>query len=109
MVRKKRAAIRRRAKRKQAKAEAERHFLSRKISKRTNTILKECPDIGKEIESYVQSCNVGADAWRRTGVLTFDGNRHVKEKATYKGYCGDCEKLSLPPDVDTYICTLCQQ
>jgi len=26
-----------------------------------------------------------------------------------KWYCGDCEKLSLPPDVDTYICTLCQQ
>ena len=26
-----------------------------------------------------------------------------------KWYCGDCEKLSLPPDVDTYVCTLCQQ
>ena len=26
---------------------------------------------------------MGADAWRRTGVLTFDGNLRVKHKATY--------------------------
>ena len=27
--------------------------------------------------------NVGADAWRRTGVLTFDGNQKSTEKVTY--------------------------
>ena len=28
---------------------------------------------------------MGADAWRRTGVLTFDGNRTRGKKVTYKG------------------------
>ena len=27
---------------------------------------------------------MGADAWRRTGVLTFDGNSKLKDKVTYK-------------------------
>ncbi len=84
IIAKKRATIRRRMKRRQAKAIAERRYLSRKLSKRTCKILRECPDIGKEIESFVQSHNVGADAWRRTGVLTFDGNVRVKEKVTYE-------------------------
>ncbi|CAH3156626.1 unnamed protein product [Porites evermanni] len=35
----------------------------------------ECPDIGSTIENYVKSVGVGADSWRRTGILTFDGNR----------------------------------
>ena len=30
------------------------------------------------IEDFVQDCNIGADAWRRTGVLTFDGNIKLK-------------------------------
>ena len=47
------------------------------------TIVKEFPTIGREIEDFVKSCNVGADAWRRTGVLTFDGNIRVKSKATF--------------------------
>ena len=28
--------------------------------------------------------NIGADAWRRTGILTFDGNCRLAEKVTYK-------------------------
>ncbi len=85
LVAKKRAAIRRKAKRRQVKAIAERRFLSRKVGKKTSRILRECPDIGKTIEIFVQERNVGADAWRRTGVLTFDGNTRLKEKATYEG------------------------
>ena len=27
------------------------------------------------VELYVQERSVGADAWRRTGILTFDGNK----------------------------------
>ena len=46
-------------------------------------VLKECPNIRKEIEAFVSERNVGADAWR-TGVLTFDGNQKVKEKVTYE-------------------------
>ena len=62
----------------------ERRFLSRKVSKAVRGVLLECPNIGKDIETFVSERNVGADAWRRTGVLTFDGNRKIKEKVTYE-------------------------
>ena len=42
------------------------------------------PDIGERIEQFVQEHKVGADAWRRTGVLTFDGNIKLKDKVTYE-------------------------
>ena len=48
-----------------------------------HSVEQKFPDIGKSIEDFVSECNVGADAWRRTGVLTFDGNLRVKEKVTY--------------------------
>ena len=35
-------------------------------------------------EKFVEECNVGADAWRRTGLLTFDSNVKVGKKCTYK-------------------------
>ena len=70
---------RRRARRERARALAERRFLSRKVSKRTSKIIRDCPDIGEKIELFVQEHNVGADKWRRTGVLTFDGNANIKE------------------------------
>ena len=47
-------------------------------------ILQQCPGIGKEIERFVESKSVGADAWRRTSVLTFDGSKVVKEKVTFE-------------------------
>ena len=53
------------------------------MSSRTSKILRDCPDIGNTIESFVQDHGVGADAWRRTGVLTFDGNANLKDKVTY--------------------------
>lgn len=83
-MRKKRAAIKRRAVRLRAKTVAERRFLSHKLSSRTSKILNDCPNIGETIESFVQDHSVGADAWRRTGVLTFDGNANLKVKFTYK-------------------------
>lgn len=42
------------------------------------------PDIGTTIEKFVESCSVGADAWRLTGLLTFDGNTTVGTKCTYR-------------------------
>ena len=42
-------------------------------------------DIGTVIEEYVKSCDVGADRWRRTGVLTFHGNERVKKGNFRKG------------------------
>jgi hypothetical protein len=43
----------------------------------------ECPDIGNTIEELVRKRGAGADLWRRTGVLTFDGNRCLGEKVTF--------------------------
>lgn len=80
IIEKKRKAIWRRARYLISKSIANLNFLKRKQSARMKTIIKEFPTIGKEIEEFVQSCNIGADAWRRTGVLTFDGNIRVKSK-----------------------------
>ena len=65
-----------------AKIIAERNYLSR-APKNVENILSKHPNIGKEIEQFVSDRNVGADAWRRTGVLTFDGNQKSTEKVTY--------------------------
>ena len=83
---KRQKSIKRRGQRLKAKLIAERRFLSRKVSSiKANSILQQYPDIGKEIERFVSDRNVGADAWRRTGVLTFDGNQKIiNEKVTYE-------------------------
>lgn len=60
---------------------AAQRFLRRRKSKKVCDILSKCEGIGDAIEEYVRECGVGADAWR----LTFDGNRKVKTKATFKG------------------------
>ena len=41
-------------------------------------MLTRFPDIGNTIEVYVSEANVGADAWRRTGILNFDGNVKIR-------------------------------
>ena len=84
VIQKKRTAIRHQAQRLKAKHIQEQHFLHHRRSKKVKDIIKEYPDIGHKIEEYVESCNVGADAWRRTGVLTFDGNSNVNKKVTYE-------------------------
>lgn len=66
-----------------AKRIASKKFLNHTYSRKVQTITEKYPDIGTTIEQFVQECNVGVDAWRRTGVLTFDGNLKVKHKATY--------------------------
>ena len=79
LIHKRRSAIHRRIRRVKAKAIAEQGYLSRKVSKRVSKILKECPNLGQTIEEFVKAGNVGADQWRRTGVLTFDGNTNLYE------------------------------
>ena len=83
VIMKRRKAIRRRARYLRVKEITEQNYLGRRTSSSVRGILKQYPDIGKEIEDFVQQCNVGADQWRRTGVLTFDGNTRVKQKVTY--------------------------
>lgn len=70
--------MRRKLRRRRVKRVADARFLLRKVSKKVRGIMKKFPNIGKDIEKFVTEQNVGADYWRRTGVLTFDGNRNVK-------------------------------
>ena len=81
---KQREIIKRMAKRKEAKEIAERNLLKRKVSKKVGSVLKRFPNIGKDIEDYVSSKRCGADSWRRTGVITFDGNRKRGPKASFR-------------------------
>ncbi len=62
---------------------ASKKYLQYKYTSSTQTIAEKYPDTGKAIEDFVQDCNVGTDAWHRTGILTFDGNIKVQKKATY--------------------------
>ncbi len=91
-IKKKIAALQRSAKRTYAKKIASKKYLQCKYTRSTQTIAEKYPDIGKTIEEFVQDCNVGADAWRRTGVLTFDGNIKVQKKATYDRIKQNLEK-----------------
>ena len=82
LLQKKIQAVRLKRRREVAKKIAEERLLSRR-SKHIGTICRTFPDIGKEIEAFVKSCGVGAEAWHRTGVLTFDGNKRVNKKCTF--------------------------
>ena len=85
LIRKQRAIIQRQAKRQINKEIATTHILRRKRSKKVSRTLAKYPNIGRDIEEYVKSRRVGADQWRRTGVLTFDGNvRKNGPKVTYR-------------------------
>lgn len=74
IVARKRKALKRKVQRLKNKHIAESNFLSHKRSKQITSVVEKFP---------VSDANVGADAWRRTGVLTFDGNLKVKQKVTY--------------------------
>ena len=84
VVLRRRKAIKRRGRYIKARKLAERRFLLKKQSKRTDSIVQKYPNIGNVIEQFVEQRNVGADAWRRTGILTFDGNTKVGKKVTFK-------------------------
>lgn len=80
LIKKRRDAIRRKATRDAKRKIAEQRLLKRRKSKKVSKILQDCPDIGKTIEDFVQKCGAGADAWRRTGVITFDGNKKLEKE-----------------------------
>lgn len=79
-VKKRIDSLKRNAQRRIAKRNAEKQYLQRKSSRSVNSITTTYPDIGNTIEEFVKECNVGADAWRRTSMLTFDGNVKVKKR-----------------------------
>lgn len=84
IVEKKYNYIKRKTARLKAKQISEQNFLNRRVSRKLKGILKEFPDIGTTIEDFVKQNNVGADKWRRTGLLTFDGNVRDSKKVTYE-------------------------
>lgn len=75
--------IKRRAARNISKEIAERCILKKNVPQGVSRLLKQFPNIGKDMEEFVQSKRVGADAWHRTGLLTFDGERKRGKKVTY--------------------------
>ena len=84
IIEKKRTSIKRQTQRKKVKRIMEQNFLGRKTSTRVDSIVKKYPVIGDTIETFVRDNNVGAEAWRCTGMLTFDGNVKKKQKVTYE-------------------------
>lgn len=79
-----RLRIRRRAERRMAEEIAKTCILKRRIPPSASRLQKKFPTIGKDMEEFVESKKVGADAWRRTGLFTFDGERRRGKKVTYK-------------------------
>ena len=58
-----RQKIKRKEKRQLARLKAESRLLKRKVPKRVSQIVNKFPNIGKDIEEFVRSNKVGADAW----------------------------------------------
>lgn len=84
VIEKKRASIKWQAQRTKAKRIVEQNSLGRKVTKRLHSIVKKYPDIGDTTETFVRDNNIGAEAWRRTGMLLFDGNVKKKQKVIYE-------------------------
>ena len=67
-----------------AEAIAQPCLLKRKVPKRVSRTVLKYPNIGKSIEEFAQENRIGADSWRRTGILIFSGNVKRGPKLTYK-------------------------
>ena len=78
-----RRIFKKRARRRYLKEVTTRSLLKRKVPKRASKLLKKYPNLGKDIENFVHENRIGADAWRRTGVATFDGNIKSGRRVTY--------------------------
>ena len=77
LIKKKRESLCRKAIRNAKRPIPEERLLKRCRSKKVSKVLRECPDIGKTIEDFVQTGGAGADAWCRTGVITLNGNKKM--------------------------------
>ncbi|CAB4038738.1 Hypothetical predicted protein [Paramuricea clavata] len=87
MVAKQWKRLKQRSRIKAAKAIVHAGLLKQNVTKKVSRILEKYPNIGKEIEDFVIEQKIGADAWRRTGVLTFSYGKNYENsslKVTYK-------------------------
>lgn len=90
LIIKRRKAIRRRAKKLHSKTVAEQRLLCRRVLPQVSRIERECPNIGRVVEDFVQEGNIGADAWRRTGsmvMLNFQRKSLTNEFASTSKTC----------------------
>ena len=86
MIVKQRKIHKRKIQARASKAATEARLLQRKLPNRVSNILLKYPNIGDDIEKFVKDRRVGADAWRRTGVLTFTYGKTSQtpgQKVTY--------------------------
>ena len=83
-IKKQHAIFSRQKKRRVAKIVSSKCLLQRKTPPRVSKTVKKYPDIGKVIEDFAHERRVGADSWRRTGLLTFSGNTKHGPKLTYR-------------------------
>jgi hypothetical protein len=60
------------------------NLLSKNRSQQEREISRRHPDIGLVMERYAELCDVGADQWRRTGVLTFNRKKKMEKRLTYE-------------------------
>ena len=84
LIAKKRKYIKRKAERKFLKEKTSLCLLKKRVPTIVSSIVKRHPTIGKDVEDYVSKKQLGADAWRQTGVITFDGNRKMGPKVIFK-------------------------
>ena len=84
LIEKHRKILKRKVARRIAKETTMCSLLKRKLPNKVCNILTRFPNIGKDIEEFVRDKKVGADQWRRTGVLTFSGNLKRGPKVTYQ-------------------------
>ena len=55
-------------------------LMRRKVSKNVKDAISKFPDIGQQIEKFVE----GADRWRRTGMYTFAGDLKKEKRMTFR-------------------------
>ena len=83
-IKKQHAIFYRLRKRRVAKIVSSKCLLQRKTPPRVSKTVKKYPDIGKVIEDFARERRIGADSWRRTGLLTFSGHTKHGPKLTYR-------------------------
>ena len=84
-------------------------IMRRKMSKYTKTFLDRHPEVGTVMEEYAKSCDVGADRWRRTGMITLTGDTNDSKRLTYKKlkeYLEDYYKETISKGTVVQLCAV---
>ena len=66
-------------------------------------------NIGENIETFIQARNVGAVTWGCTGVLNFNENTNLKQKASYESIWQHLEEVNKHKFIFGNVISLCAQ